>query len=246
MIVIAANPYRGAVRPRARVQALAAAVTGSGVPTRVIWDAGERARLLGDARALADVRCVVAAGGDGTVHEVANGVLQAGRPDVALAVFPLGSANDYAHSLGLDVDWWRQPAALQQSRPVDVGWVRASTGAERYFINSLGLGFNAEVTVESRRVRGLQGVPLYSVALLRALCYRFAAPVLRLAIDGQAWEAPTLGLSVALGFAGGGMLLAPGSVLDDGLFDGQVVDGAMVDGAALLLAPPGKPAAASA
>ena len=42
---------------------------------------------------------VAAAGGDGTVHEVANGVLQAGRPEVCFAVVPLGSADDYAHSL---------------------------------------------------------------------------------------------------------------------------------------------------
>src|SRR5438309_1224985 len=38
---------------------------------------------------------VAAAGGDGTVHEVANGLLQAGRPDLTFAVVPLGSANDY-------------------------------------------------------------------------------------------------------------------------------------------------------
>ena len=54
---------------------------------------------------------VAAAGGDGTVHEVANGILRAGRPEIALAIFPIGSANDYAHSLGQDCEWWLRPGA---------------------------------------------------------------------------------------------------------------------------------------
>src|SRR2546427_11828619 len=52
---------------------------------------------------------VGAAGGDGTVHEVANGLLRADGSNTALTVFPIGSANDYAYSLGLETDWWRQP-----------------------------------------------------------------------------------------------------------------------------------------
>src|SRR5262245_23957480 len=50
-------------------------------------------------------RTVVAAGGDGTVHEVANGVLRAGDPDVVFSAWPVGSANDYAFVLGM-CDWW--------------------------------------------------------------------------------------------------------------------------------------------
>src|SRR6516164_2642942 len=48
---------------------------------------------------------VAAAGGDGTVHEVANGILRARRPEVVLEIYPVGSANDYAHTLGLDPEW---------------------------------------------------------------------------------------------------------------------------------------------
>src|SRR5690348_4869296 len=52
---------------------------------------------------------LVAAGGDGTVHEVVNGILQSGRGDVIFSVWPLGSANDFAYSLGMDV-WWDRRA----------------------------------------------------------------------------------------------------------------------------------------
>jgi diacylglycerol kinase (ATP) len=94
---------------------------------------------------------VAAAGGDGTVHEVANGLLSAGRPVVAFAVVPIGSANDYAHSLG--VDSGAPPPAAE--RWVDVGTVRDARGRERYFVNCLGLGFNGKVTMEARRIKRL-------------------------------------------------------------------------------------------
>jgi diacylglycerol kinase family enzyme len=162
---------------------------------------------------------VAAAGGDGTVHEVANGILQAGRPDVALAVFPIGSANDYAHSLGLEPLWWRRPGATWATRAVDAGLVQGPGGRRRFFVNGLGLGFNGAVTLESRRVRRLQGVPLYLVALLRALWYHYAAPPLRLTLDGRAWQVPTLAFTVALGRREGNFVLAPDARLDDGLFD---------------------------
>ena len=94
---------------------------------------------------------VVAAGGDGTVHEVANGVLRAGRPEVVLHVLPAGSANDYADSLQRE----QPPAAV---RRVDVGVARREDGRERYFINCLGLGFNGAVTQEARRIRWRLGM----------------------------------------------------------------------------------------
>jgi len=160
-----------------------------------------------------------AAGGDGTVHEVANGLLRAAAPDVVLAVYPIGSANDYAHSLGLDPDWWRHPRRDVGPREVDVGVAQAPDGRQRFFINGLGLGFNAAVTIESRRIHWLRGVPLYSLAMLRALCYRFAAPVMAVSLDGDLLEGPTLALTLAIGRREGNFVLAPNAQVDDGLFD---------------------------
>lgn len=162
---------------------------------------------------------VAAAGGDGTVHEVANGLLRAARPHVALAVFPVGSANDYAHSLGLAPGWWLRCDPTAYARTVDVGLARTANGRERYFVNGVGAGFNGAVTLESQRIRRLQGVWLYSVALFRALCYHFAAPVMTIEIDGWVQRLPTLALSVAIGRREGNFVLAPNAVVDDGLFD---------------------------
>jgi len=163
-------------------------------------------------------RVVGAAGGDGTVHEVANGLLRAERPEVGLAVFPVGSANDYAHSLGLEPGWWRSGGPASH-RAVDVGWVRDPDGRQRYFINGLGLGFNGMVTLEARRIHGLQGIPLYGLALLRALYYHYDSPMMTVTMDGESRQAPTLALTVAIGRREGNFILAPHADVADGLFD---------------------------
>lgn len=208
------NPSAGRGRAAPRLEALRRDLGG-----RAEFQATAAAAHAEElARAAADAGYVVvgAAGGDGTVHEVANGLLQAGKPDVALTVFPIGSANDYAHSLGLAPGWWLGEATFRQ---VDVGLAKTTSGRERYFVNGAGVGFNGAVTLESRRVRFLQGVPLYGVALLRALWRHFHAPLLTLTTDGATTRAPTLALSIALGRREGNFVLAPNAVLDDGLFD---------------------------
>lgn len=159
---------------------------------------------------------VVAAGGDGTVHEVANGLLQANNPDVRFGILPIGSANDYHASLLMDAG----PSGPSETRTVDVGLVRAANGRRKYFVCCLGLGFNGAVTVEARKIKGLQGVALYGWATLRALWYHYGCPSLDLAIDGQPpVRTPSLMLSVLVGKREGNFVMAPKARLDDGLLD---------------------------
>jgi diacylglycerol kinase family enzyme len=162
---------------------------------------------------------VAAAGGDGTVHEVGNGLVRSGRPDVILAVLPVGSANDYAHSLGLDADWWRYPDPTIAVRPLDVGVVR-SGGRERHFLNGLGLGFNGAVTLESRKIHRLQGLALYGLAFLRAFLFHYRAVPMTVQLDDELPRTgPTLALSLAIGRREGNFVVAPHALLDDGLFE---------------------------
>jgi diacylglycerol kinase family enzyme len=170
---------------------------------------------------------VGAAGGDGTIHEVANGLLRAGRPEATLAVIPIGSANDYAASLGLSADWWLRESIDSNLRALDVGLAQRPDGRTRFFINGIGLGFNAAVTLERNRIPWLRGLALYSLGLLSALCYRFAQPIVKVTLHGDAGngsepivrQVPTLALSVAIGRREGNFLLTPKAVLDDGFFD---------------------------
>ncbi len=162
---------------------------------------------------------VAAAGGDGTVHEVANGVLRSESNTVTLAVVPVGSANDYAHSLGLDDRWWLRPDPTVSVHLVDVGIVRSGVRS-RFFVNGLGLGFNGAVTLESRRIKRLQGLALYGLAFLRALWLHFHSPLMTVRLDdAEARTLPTLALSLALGRREGNFVVAPNALLDDGLFD---------------------------
>lgn len=159
------------------------------------------------------VPVIGAAGGDGTVHEVANGLLRAGHPETRLAVFPLGSANDYAYSLE------RALAGAGGARLVDVGLVRGDQGRQRYFLNTLGLGFSGAVTIESRAIKRLRGLPLYGLGFLRALWRRFDLPDMTVTLDDWTHQGPTLSLTVALAHREGSMIVAPAAELDDGLFD---------------------------
>jgi diacylglycerol kinase family enzyme len=183
-------------------------------PTAGRWDAVELA-----SKAVAEgFGRVVAAGGDGTVHEVANGVLQSENREVIFAVWPVGSSNDYAFSLGMK-HWWadhsRQPL---DTMLVDVGVVRAP-GRERFFVNGCGVGFNGMVTLESERIRWLRGLPLYAFAFLRAMAFRFATPPLTVGLDTDVRAVNTLALSLNLGQREGGFPITLAARLDDGQLD---------------------------
>lgn len=164
-------------------------------------------------------RRVIAAGGDGTVHEVANGLLRTDADGVRFAVLPVGSMNDYAYTLGVSA-WWAAGLGWDALEPmaVDVGRVRAG-GRERFAVNGCGLGFNGMVTVEARRIRWLRGLPLYGLAVLTAAAKHFVTPPLRVTLDGVTADRRTLSLSLAIGQREGGFRLTADAVLDDGRFE---------------------------
>ncbi len=207
------NPTAGKHRARRRLARLRA-----GWGDRADFWPTERAGHAADlARRAAEAgyRVVAAAGGDGTAHEVLNGLMAAGRSEVRFSIIPIGSANDYAHSLGLDRAGGPPPA-----RAVDVGHVRAPGGRSAYFGCNLGLGFNGAVTWESRRIRRLQGMALYGLATLRALYSHFERPLMTLCIDdAPPWQTPTLLFSALVGRREGGFVLAPRAQVDDGWLD---------------------------
>lgn len=163
-------------------------------------------------------RRVIAAGGDGTVHEVANGLLQTTDAAVRFGTWPLGSSNDFAFSLGID-RWFAGRGAMPlQPRPIDVGSV-TSGSRQQFYVNCLGVGFNGMVTIEARRIRWLRGLPLYALAFIRAMLWRFRTPELTVTLEDTTVTRPTLSLTVNLGKREGGFPLALGAKQDDGLFD---------------------------
>jgi diacylglycerol kinase (ATP) len=212
------NPAAGRGRARQLVERLRR-LSGAAIDLRPTSGPGQAADLA--ERAVEDGHStVIAAGGDGTVHEVANGLIRAGRPEVIFGVWPIGSANDYAYSLGVAGDWPLDPARRKKltARTVDVG--RVTSGSQiSYFVNGLGIGFNGAVTYESRRIHGLRGMALYGLAFCTAVCRHFHSTLLGITIDGVEQDLQTLAFSVNIGKREGGFLVTPRAVLDDGLFD---------------------------
>jgi diacylglycerol kinase family enzyme len=162
---------------------------------------------------------VIAAGGDGTVHEVANGILQSGRTDVVFSIWPIGSANDFAYSLGLS-EWWRRREEKLPTRVMDVDVAQVTAAGRQVFaVDSVGVGFNGMVTLEARKCHWLAGMPLYGWAFLKAMVKHFKKPRMRIAFDGRQVELRTLALSLLNGQREGNFPLRPQAVLDDGYLD---------------------------
>lgn len=161
---------------------------------------------------------VVAAGGDGTVHEVANGLLRSER-DVVFGVWPIGSANDFAFTLGM-CEWWKRHGENPATEVMTIDVGRAVVGThQRYFVCNLGVGFNGMVNGAARKIRWLKGLPLYAWAFVKAMVYHFERPTMTIRFDATEVTTPTLALSVLNGQREGNFPLRPSARLDDGLFD---------------------------
>jgi YegS/Rv2252/BmrU family lipid kinase len=170
---------------------------------------------------------VVAMGGDGTVHEVLNGIMarEPGRRP-ALALLPTGSGNDYRRTLGISTDL--ATAARQlingQRATVDVGLVN-----DTYFANSVAVGLDARVTakaIELKAETGWSGIPLYMRALMSVLFRDYRTHPMTMSIDGGApVERDVLLVAVTNGPTyGGGFKITPGARADDGVFDVCTID----------------------
>lgn len=211
------NPAAGRGRAEQHLRELA---TRSGDdmelrPTRAAGHAIELARLA----AHEGFTRIVAAGGDGTVHEVANGLLQSGQREVVFSVWPLGSANDYAFALGMQ-EWWNRRAERLRTETVEVDVGRVTVpGHEVYMVNCLGVGFNGMVTIEAQKCHWLRGLPLYGWAFLKAMVKHFTTPMMTMHFDGCEITTPTLALSVLNGQREGNFPLRPAARLTDGQFD---------------------------
>jgi YegS/Rv2252/BmrU family lipid kinase len=166
---------------------------------------------------------VVAVGGDGTVNEVVNGLLDdTGPARAALGVIATGRGRDVCRNLGLPSgasDAARRVAEGTEVR-VDLGIVEWSDGRRRYFVNAAGAGFDATVARRSQSGGGGSGTIPYVWAVLGAL--RAHRPVAAtLYRDGAlAWSGRLTAAVVANGpHYGGGMKIAPAADPADGVLD---------------------------
>lgn len=173
------------------------------------------------------VKAIVAAGGDGTVNEVANGILQAsegmeGEAVAALGVLPVGSGNDFSWGIGIRNGMDDAVFRLQrgQFQTIDVALAEFDAAPSRYFINMLGCGFDTRVNIEAHKIKRLRGFAIYMAAVLKTLAVYFEKPSITVRLDDETLTLNSLMALVANGpRLGGGFLAAPNAVHDDGLMD---------------------------
>lgn len=170
---------------------------------------------------------ILAVGGDGTVHEVTNGIMSRPADDrPAMALIPTGSGNDYARTLGISFDLptaVRQMASGERSR-VDIGLCNGM-----WFNNSVAIGLDARVTakaVEMKVRTGWSGLPLYLRSLFFVLFNQYHSHRLRVSYDGaEPAEVDLLAIAMTHGPTyGGGFLITPDSVPTDGVLDVCTID----------------------
>jgi lipid kinase YegS len=188
--------------------------SGRELAVRLTWEAGDAQRLVREALA-EGYRQLVAGGGDGTLREVAHELLNSGA-QASLALLPLGTANDFANSAGIPLEPLEALALLDQPPVlVDVGELNGEP-----FINMATGGFGSRVTAStSEELKRFLGGGAYLLTGLSRFA-ELSSSYGRFTGADFSWEGEFLALGIGNGRqAGGGQVLCPQAVLDDGLLD---------------------------
>ncbi|MBU0928654.1 MAG: diacylglycerol kinase family lipid kinase [Spirochaetes bacterium] len=169
---------------------------------------------------------VIAAGGDGTVNEVVNGLMiarAAGGPLPALAVLSVGRGNDFSYGADLpgDLEGCVEVLAAGARRPLDVGFVKGGDYPEgKYFANGMGVGFDTIVGLEAAKMKRVHGFMAYVLGALKTFVMFPDAPLVRLEYDGEVIEQRSQQISVMNGKRmGGTFFMAPDAENHDGRFE---------------------------
>jgi diacylglycerol kinase (ATP) len=237
-LVIIANPRSGGGKTGTHLPEIERILTDARLDYRIVRTThpGHATEIARDALARGE-RYLVAAGGDGTVHEVVNGMLDDGQPvtaDAVLGVIAAGSGCDFVRSFSLPGDALQAARHLagDQVRRIDVGRVSYAQGpaqATRYFPNIAEAGLGGAVVARAARLPAFLGPARYLAGFWLTLP-GFRPATVRIDADGQAYQWRAHNVVVAnCRFYGGGMQISPKSEPDDGALDVLVMVGPKSD-----------------
>lgn len=239
--VFAASKQAGSVWKHA-----AAMLEQSGIPYVAKFTGGrDNAKELSIKASHKGYRKFIAVGGDGTVHDVLNGIASyvsqdedITLSDFTLAVLPVGSGNDWVRSVGVPrnlqvavkmiadgsqgrqdvvkVSIYEHTGDLEEGVPV----------AESYMANIGGIGLDARVCeiVNRKKERGSRGRKLYVQALIYCIGHRVPVHAKVLCDGKEVFDGKYLSMSFGIGkYSGGGMRQTPLAIIDDGLIDVTII-----------------------
>ena len=214
------NPVAGGGRTRKIFQQVQASLENRGIFYEFDYTKKQgHATQLAQQAVEAGKACIVCVGGDGTVMEVAQGMVSSPIP---MGILPTGTGNDFCKSLGISADPMEALEQLLRGKalPVDVG----SMGGQ-VFLNAAGIGFDADVIMHMQKVsKRLRGLAAYVVGVMKAVVHLKMCD-LQVCLNGERLEQEALMVVVANGrYFGGGMKVCPKADPRDGLLDVLVID----------------------
>jgi diacylglycerol kinase (ATP) len=234
-LVVIANPQAGHGRADKALPRIEYVLTRENLRYRIVRTTHPGHATHAAREALeAGERYLVAVGGDGTVHEVVNGMIEDGgpvAPDAVLGVVAAGSGCDFVRSFGLPGDAEQAAAHLagDRVRPVDVGSVTCADGPTRYFVNIAEAGLGGAVVARAAGLSRVLGGARYAAGFWLTLP-GFRPAAVRLDADGHAHAWRAFNVVVAnCRFYGGGMHISPRSDPCDRTLDVLVMAGPKTD-----------------
>ncbi|MGH7537916.1 MAG: diacylglycerol/lipid kinase family protein [Gemmatimonadales bacterium] len=215
------NPAAGRGAARRAKDSVARAFRAQGWIVEILeTERPGHATALATEAARAGARCVIAVGGDGAVHEVANGLLAAGS-EACLGVVPVGSGNDFAKLVGV----YRHDISRAVARLVTAVIRRFDAGRvlDEFFVNTMGFGFGPAVVRTRNGMPGLRGFLSYLVPVIRTFA-SFRPLLFELAADDFRERGNMMMVEVCNGTtAGGDYRFAPDADPADGRLDVCVI-----------------------
>lgn len=232
MIHIIANPLAGGGKALAAASGLARALADAGIACHVhVPASGAETRATAQTQAPRGI--VVACGGDGTVHDCLQGVMNSDTPETQLAIWPVGTGNDIARGLGLETQGagdfhasFVDAVVERRSLSVDVGAIRILENEQvsmHFYLGVASCGFDSDVNERANAMPSRVGRARYLLGLAREL------PIVRprwYAIDSDGQDKSMAAMVVAIGNGpayGSGMLICPDADMSDGQLDVTVV-----------------------
>jgi len=216
------NPAAGRGRAGKNAASIAELFEANGVETELIestavGDLEQRVYEL----AMTGVEQIIVAGGDGSLHEAVNGILNAGH-QTGLGLIPTGTGNDFAKACSIPLDWaeatTQLAARLRESVPAR--FIDAGRMNDRYFANGAGIGFDAKINLIANKYRLPIGDLVYLFAVLQGIWDGVITPNVVMRYGDKKYEGPVTIANISNGAWVGGMFhIAPMAKNDDGTLD---------------------------
>ena len=216
------NPEAGRGRARHLLKSLIDCLRRKGVTFQL-----ERTNAPGHAKDIAlrmrnNYEIIIAAGGDGTVNEVTAGIIDS---KTSLAVLPIGSGNDFNKVIGIPkkINQAIDTILSGKKKLFDLGqisfWNSLGEKKKCHFVNTLGIGLDAEIANETKKIKLLRGLPLYLLAAIKAVS-KHSPNEYKLIESKRTWFEKAFLICIGNGsFEGGGFKLLPAALPDDSQLD---------------------------